>query len=209
MRTVFLAGAAALALGAIPAALIAQDMAPPPPSTGTETTDMAQAPQAAPMTAEQKAMYDTWPATQRTDYDTWPADYQAYYWSLQPDQQKGYWALNNDQRGAIYKMTPEQQAMAWSSVQQQMAGQRPTTPAGQANPPGMGTPTNGVPNPNVANQAVQPAMPADESYQGGPYKGALTPPPADSMSKEYPVCSKTVTDGCINPADARKNKRPG
>jgi hypothetical protein len=41
-------------------------------------------------------------------------------------------------------------------------------------------------------------MPADESYQGGPYKGALTPPPADAMAKDYPVCGKTVTDGCRN-----------
>ena len=29
-----------------------------------------------------------------------------------------------------------------------------------------------------SEKRAQPAMPADESYQGGPYKGALTPPPA-------------------------------
>lgn len=157
------------------------------------------------MTSDQSSMYDTWPEERRSDYDTWPTTYQEYYWTLEPVQQEGYWALTADQRGKIYNMTPEQRALAWKSVQQQLAGNMPTTPPGQANPPGQGVPTAGVPNPRMANQAVQPAMPAKESYQGGPYKGALTPPPADAMNKDYPICKGNVQDSCVNPREAGKN----
>lgn len=188
MRRFLMASSAALALLAIPVMGQAQD-APPPAPTST----------AAPMmTPEQKATYDAWEASQKADYDAWPNEYKVYYWTLSPDQQKGYWALTADQRGQIYKMTPEQRQIAWNSVLQQMNGQTPTTPPGQANPPGEGMPTAGVPDPQSAAQPVPPAMPADPSYQGGPYKGANTPPPATEMNKTYPVCSKTVTDNCRN-----------
>lgn len=188
MHKLLLASSAALALLAVPAAIQAQDAAPTAPPA-------AAAPS---MTPEQKALYDGWSPTQKSDYQGWPADYQAYYWTLNTDQQKGYWALTADQRGQIYKMTPEQRQMAWNSVVQQLSGQTPSTPPGQASPPGEGVPTAGVPDPQTAGQAARPAMPADQNYQGGPYKGALTPPPATKMDKDYPVCSKTVTDGCRN-----------
>ena len=246
MRKFLMAGTAAVALMAVPAAIQAQDttcaatttmqapedstspMPTPAPSpdttttpapasdgtttvTTTETTTakpMAQAGSAAmdvaqrdkpyTMTVQQKTTYQTWPTDRRSGYDAWPVTYQTYYWTLTPEQQEGYWALTDDQRGKIYQMTPEQRAIAWKSITQQLAGQTPTTPPGQANPPGQGVPTAGVPDPQMAGQPVRPAMPADESYQGGPYKGALTPPPSDAMNKTYPVCSKTVQDGCRN-----------
>jgi hypothetical protein len=191
-----LASSAALALLAVPAAIQAQSTAPDAaPAAATAPPPASAAPS---MTPEQKALYDGWSPTQKSDYQGWPADYQAYYWTLNTDQQKGYWALTADQRGQIYKMTPEQRQMAWNSVVQQLSGQTPSTPPGQANPPGEGVPTAGVPDPQTADQAARPAMPADQNYQGGPYKGALTPPPATKMDKDYPVCSKTVTDGCRN-----------
>jgi hypothetical protein len=68
----------------------------------------------------------------------------------------------------------------------------------QANPPGEGVPTATPPNPATASEAVPPAQPRDPSYQAGPYKGALTSPPAEAMGKDYPICSRTVTDGCRN-----------
>jgi hypothetical protein len=218
MRPIVLASAAALVLTALPSVLVAQDSTatttPVPTSDGTTTvttTDTAVARPAARagsaarskpqvMTVQQKTTFATWPSQRRSAYEAWPIDYKTYYWTLTPVQQEGYWALTPDQRGQIYRMSPEQRAAAWTAIQQQRAGQTPTTPAGQANPPGEGMPTAGVPNPQVANQAAQPAMPADERYQGGPYKGALTPPPADAMGKSYPVCSRTVTDACRNHA---------
>lgn len=197
MRKLLLNGAAVFALAAAPTAVFAQG------SMATDTsgaTMPSQATAEAPMlTAEQQAAYDAWAADLQSDYDAWPNEYKIYYWTLTPEQQKGYWALTPDQRGRIYDMTPEQRKLAWQSVVQQLAGQTPTTPPGQANPPGKGMPTKGVPAPKTASQDVPPAMPADESYQGGPYKGALTPPPASAMNKDYPVCSKDIQDSCRNP----------
>ncbi|MAC57185.1 MAG: hypothetical protein CMH85_02665 [Novosphingobium sp.] len=197
MRKLLLNGAAVFALAAAPTAVFAQG------SMATDTSGAAMPSQAtaeAPvLTAEQQATYDAWAADLQSDYDAWPNEYKVYYWTLTPQQQKGYWALTPDQRGRIYDMTPEQRKLAWQSVVQQLAGQTPTTPPGQANPPGKGMPTKGVPAPQTASQDVPPAMPADESYQGGPYKGALTPPPASAMNKDYPVCSKDIQDSCRNP----------
>jgi len=221
MHKYLLSGAAALAILGMSDAVQAQDTAgasgttdtagemppvpeaPPPPATPSDSSMPSGMAGAKPitsstMTPDQKSMYDAWPAAQRADYDSWTPEYQAYYWSLTAPQQKGYWALTPDQRGQIYKMTPEQQAIAWNSISQQMAGKTPTTPPAQANPPGEGMPTTGVPDPQYADQTVRPAMPADQTYQGGPYKGAMTPPPATAMNKDYPVCSKTVKDGCRN-----------
>lgn len=67
----------------------------------------------------------------------------------------------------------------------------------QANPVGEGVPTTTPPNPQTASEPVQPTMPADASYHAGPYKGALSPPPAEAMHKTYPMCSRTITDSCM------------
>lgn len=211
MRMTLLTGIAAFTLTAAPAMLLAQEtanppqgtMAPVPAPTGTTTVTTTtsagtDANGTGQMTVQQRTTYATWPTERRSQYDAWPIESQTYYWTLAPEQQEGYWALTDDQRGQVYNMSPEQQALAWQSIRQQLSGQTPSTPPGQANPPGAGVPTTGVPNPQTANQAARPAMPATQSYQGGPYKGALTPPPADAMNKDYPVCSTTVTDGCRN-----------
>ncbi|WP_395327169.1 hypothetical protein WBP06_10265 [Novosphingobium sp. BL-8H] len=198
MVTKLLAGVAALSLAALSGPILAQstmgdtDPAPEAPPSPAAPSDSGA------MTADQKATYDSWPADMKADYDSWTPEYKAYFWNLTGEQQRGYWALTPDQRGQIYKMSPEQQQVAWNAVAQQLNGQKPTTPAAQANPPGEGMPTTGVPDPKMAAQSVPPAMPADENYQGGPYKGALTPPPATAMNKTYPKCSKTVTDNCRN-----------
>jgi len=214
MRKFLLASVATFAITAAPSVLFAQEAQPtlqavPAPDgtttvTRTETTvtSSPQAPKGTAgtqtMTVQQKTVYATWEPTRQTDYGAWPVAQQTYYWTMTPEQQEGYWAMSTDQRGQIYRMSPEQRALAWQSVVQQLRGQQPSTPAGQANPPGQGVPTAGVPNPQTANQSARPAMPADQGYQGGPYKGALTPPPADAMSKDYPACSRTVRDGCRN-----------
>ncbi|WP_395394266.1 hypothetical protein WBP07_03320 [Novosphingobium sp. BL-8A] len=198
MRISLLAGAAVLSLAALSGPIQAQSTA----------GDVAPAPEAPPspaapsdsgaMTPDQKSTYDAWPADMKADYDSWTPEYKAYFWSLSGEQQKGYWAMTADQRGQIYKMSPDQQKIAWTAVAQQLNGQKPSTPMAQANPPGEGMPTTGVPDPQAAGQSVPPAMPADENYQGGPYKGALTPPPATAMEKDYPVCTKKLQDNCRN-----------
>ena len=72
----------------------------------------------------------------------------------------------------------------------------------QANPPGVGIPSETPPNPPTADTPVPPAMPADSSYRAGPYKGALTPAPTEAMGKAYPPCTSTLQDSCINPGEA-------
>lgn len=69
----------------------------------------------------------------------------------------------------------------------------------QANPPGAEPASPVPPNPPTASAEVPPAMPADPSYNAGPYKGALTPPPAEAMAKSYPVCTRKLQDSCRNP----------
>jgi hypothetical protein len=72
----------------------------------------------------------------------------------------------------------------------------------QANPPGPGIPSETPPNPPTAETPVPPAMPADPGYNAGPYKGALTPAPAEAMGKAYPLCTRQLQDSCVNPSEA-------
>ena len=106
MRNFVLAGAAALALTAVPA--IAQDVAVDANGDVYVLTD------------SQQTMYDGWPADRQTAYDAWPNTVQEYYWTLTPAQTEGWWVLNDEQRVRIYKMTPEARAQAWTQVAAQM-----------------------------------------------------------------------------------------
>ncbi|KUR76906.1 hypothetical protein [Novosphingobium sp. FSW06-99] len=77
-------------------------------------------------------------------------------------------------------------------------GQGTGQAAQQANPP----------DPVTAESTVAPALPADPAYHGGPYAGALTPPPAAAMGKTYPVCTRTLRDGCTNRGPAHAHRAP-
>lgn len=179
MRKLLLTTAAVFALGCTATALNAQP---------------------AGLTPGEIAAYNAWSADQRASFDTWPVDYRTYYWSLTPPRQSGWWRLTDEQRAQIYALAEADRAAAWTRVEEQLAA-RPTGPIviqTQANPPGPGVPTATAPNPTNAGDPVPPAQPADPSYRAGPYKGALTPPPAEAANKAYPICSRTVTDSCQN-----------
>lgn len=81
----------------------------------------------------------------------------------------------------------------------------PQPPAATSPPAAPTVPTTGIPNPRTANDPVPPAMPADPTYRGSPYKGALTPPPPEAFNKTYPVCGGAIQDSCINPSAARED----
>jgi len=150
------------------------------------------------LTAAQQTDYDTWAPDQRTAYDAWPVDYRTYYWTLSPNQMHGWWRLTDVQRGQIMAMTPDQRVSAWTAIEAQLAAQ-PAPAVVQANPVGSSEPPAATPpNPVAAADPVPPATPADPGYQAGPYKGALTPPPAEAMNKVYPLCTKTLQDSCRN-----------
>lgn len=89
------------------------------------------------------------------------------------------------------------------------------TPADPAAPPppadpNAGQPTGAVPAdpgmaPAPAGVPNDPAAPVGSSANPVTVGGNMTPPPAEA--KDYPVCSKTVQDSCINPGEARKARR--
>jgi hypothetical protein len=226
MRNLFLASAAALAIAYGGTAVLAQSATPAPDATNASNPSMPAA--NAGMTPTQKVTYDSWSADQKANYDKWPAEYQSYFWSLSANQQRGWMALTDAQRKQVYEMPPASRAAAWASIEHQMAGAAAPSSSAlpssaitslppdaaaappmdsdaasaptqiQANPRGAGPATDTAPDPATADAPVAPAMPADPNYQAGPYKGALTAPPADAMNKTYPVCTRKLQDNCRN-----------
>lgn len=175
MNKLILAGAAALAL-AVPAA--AQDMAV------TADGDVYV------MTSTQQTMYDGWPADRRTMYTAWPNDLQTYYWTLTEPQQTGWWALTDDQRARVYAMTPEARVAAWTAIERQMA----SMPSANASATAQVATSAAAANATVGGE---PRFVSGEVLQ--------TTPAATRANGEYPLCSATVTDSCINPREAGKN----
>jgi hypothetical protein len=143
MNKLILAGAAALAALAVPAA------------AQTVATDAAG--NAYVLTPTQQSMYDAWPVERQTVYTGWPNTYKVYYWTLTPEEQNGWWVLTDDQRGKVYAMTPEQRTAAWAAIARQMA----SMPASSA--PMTATPAVVGPTQYTSSTTVQsaPAPAAD------------------------------------------------
>jgi hypothetical protein len=85
--------------------------------------------------------------------------------------------------------------------------------SGQTPPPAdpnAGMPTGQVP-PDTGMVPANPATPPDPSAPVGssanPVEvgGNATPPPP--TPKDYPVCSKTVQDSCVNPGEAKHKSK--
>jgi hypothetical protein len=94
----------------------------------------------------------------------------------------------------------------------------PATPGGAGEPavpatpadPNAGQPTGAVPPatgmvPAPAGAPTDPTAPVGSSANPVTVGGNMTPPPAGG--KDYPLCSKTVQDSCINPGEAPRSKR--
>ncbi len=91
----------------------------------------------------------------------------------------------------------------------------PATPANPATPssspdPNAAQPTGAVPPttgmaPAPAGVPQDPAAPVGSSANPVTVGGNMTPPPAGRQ--DYPVCSRTVQDSCINPGEARKARK--
>ena len=83
------------------------------------------------------------------------------------------------------------------------------TPAVPADP-NAGQPTGAVP-PETGMAPASPGVPKDPAAPMGSSAnpvtvgGNMTPPPAGG--KDYPLCSRTVQDSCINPGEAPRSKR--
>lgn len=94
------------------------------------------------------------------------------------------------------------------------AGDSAPTPAPPASPPpgadpNAAQPTGAVPAdsgmvPAPAGAPRDPTAPVGSSENPVKVGGNMTPPPTEA--KEYPLCSKTVQDSCMNPGEAKKAK---
>jgi hypothetical protein len=170
----------AVAMMCAPAALIAQDMA---------TTDMQD--ETVAMTAEQKAMYDAWPADRRTAFDAWPNDYRVYYWTLTPDQQGAYWVLTDDQRMKVAAMTDAQRAAVWGQIVAQYKANAADTGKRVDHSGETGT-----------TAAGNPAS-SEGHAMAGPMTSTTAPAPAT-----LPYCSASVTDNCMQKNEAPRGYKP-
>ncbi|MHA6317120.1 hypothetical protein ACXYN8_05605 [Altererythrobacter sp. CAU 1778] len=129
-----------------------------------------------------------WPEDRMMAYNAWEAPVQEYYWTLEPMQQDAWWLLNDQQRTRVFAMTPEQRTAAWSAIMTQVSAQS-TMPAATASTTAMAATTAS------ASAAGNPRFVAGEVAQTAP---------ARASGEEYPVCSATVTDSCINPYAVNK-----
>jgi hypothetical protein len=175
MNKLIFAGAAALALAV--------------PSAAQETMAVDASGDVYVLTAPQQSAYDAWPAERQTAYTAWPNDYKVYYWTLTEPQQTGWWALTDAQRTQLYAMTPEARTAAWASIASQMASMPSDNASTTAQAATSATATQAV--------AGEPRFVSGEVLQ--------TTAAGTRASGEYPICSASVTDSCINPREAGKN----
>lgn len=107
------------------------------------------------------------------------------------------------------------QGVSANTAQPPATNSMPTDPATPANPataadPNAGQPTGEVPAdtgmmPATPGMPKDPAAPVGSSANPVTVGGNMTPPPAGG--KDYPLCSRTVQDSCINPGEAPRSKR--
>jgi len=216
MRNLFLTSAAALAIvcgGAAVSAQSATNVAPASPAmTSTQKSTYDAWP------AAQKAAYDTWPAEYQAYFWSLTPSQQKGWFALTDAQRKQVYEMPPASRAQAW-VSIEQQMAGATPPSASAAPPSATTaappdaaaapPPGesdaaaapeqiQANPTGSTEAVDPSPDPATAGSSVAPSMPADPSYNAGPYKGALSAPPADAMNKTYPVCSRTLQDNCRN-----------
>lgn len=222
MRNLFLAGAAALALATGATVVSAQA-----PATTAAPADTAAKPADPSWSPEYKAYYDTLTPTQKAGWWALTDAQRKQVYDLPPEQKIAAWTSIEQQIAAAAPTgaaataagqaappaaaatDPAAAGMPSSAEPADAMGANPADAAApdasspadqvQANPQGEGMPSATPPNPASADSLVPPTMPADPSYNAGPYKGALSAPPADAMNKDYPVCSRKIQDSCRNP----------
>jgi len=58
-----------------------------------------------------------------------------------------------------------------------------------------------------AEQQPATSPPREDPYTTGSYYGELTPPPKSAFDKDYPVCTKEIQDGCLNPNQLKRKRQ--
>ena len=204
MRNYIYAGAASLALAAVPLMANAQDM------DMNDSTTMQSDMEMYSMNAQQKAMYDGMTAENRTTYDSMGSAMQEYYWTLDNTQRDAWWVLTNDQRGQLFGLAPTQRAAAWESISRQMSAMNGTSPAASGmagNDAGMANGSSAMGNNAMGNTATTSNMGASSMTSGNirfVSTARVQPTPADAgpPTGDLPLCTPNAEDNCINPYEA-------
>jgi len=110
---------------------------------------------------------------------------------------------------------PEQGATPATPATPADPGAASASPATPATPPPAADPNAGQPmgavppetgmQPAPAGVPHDPSAPVGTSANPATVGGNMTPPPTEQ--KDYPLCSKTVQDSCINRSEAPKSMR--
>lgn len=90
-----------------------------------------------------------------------------------------------------------------------MAQPAPTAPADNSAPAAAAMPPEAPPPPSADQSAPAPTAPADAAMAPpppAPMTGTNMSPPPETP-KDYPVCTKTITDECINRSEAHHGKK--
>lgn len=144
-----------------------------------------------PMTDEQQAIYDMWPADKQSAFMAWPAETQGYFWSLSAERQDLFWRLTDDNKISLTAMGPEDQASAWQMIEARAAaveGEEPapeararSIPSDEAAPPEPQSQVGPMPEsrPEAPAEAM-PEAPAEPTVEAMPEAPAAPMPEAEA-----------------------------
>lgn len=216
MNKLILAGAAGIAMVAIPATA-QQTMQPSTMQPGAQAYEMNQM---------QRQMYDSFDADRKMTYDRMSMEMQQYYWTLDEPRQNIWWMLDDDQRTRLFARAPAQRDAAFNSLLQQagmatsdssMTGNMQGTMANNAtaNNTMSGSTTNSTMARTTGTSMANNTMASgsmNSSANSGMTSGNIrfvsstvvqpTPTDAGPPTGDVPICGRNDYDNCINAWEA-------
>ncbi|MBO6768955.1 MAG: hypothetical protein JJ901_11735 [Erythrobacter sp.] len=104
-------------LATISIPVVAQDAEPAPQ---VQPAPLPTEPRNVPLSPDQQAIVDTWPAERQAEFLRWPPQVQAYYWALPPQRQDMLWQLTDRDRLAIADMDEAGRDEAWAIIESRL-----------------------------------------------------------------------------------------
>ncbi|KWV96265.1 hypothetical protein [Erythrobacter sp. AP23] len=104
-------------LATISIPVVAQDTEPAPQ---VQPAPLPTEPGNVPLSPDQQAIVDTWPAERQAEFLRWPPQVQAYYWALPPQRQDMLWQLTDRDRLAIADMDEAGRDEAWAIIESRL-----------------------------------------------------------------------------------------
>lgn len=132
------------------------------------------------MMADHMAMMEM-SAEQSTMYDAWPTDRQAMYDAWPSDLQTYFWTLTPTQQTGWWALNDDQRTRLYAMEPEMRKHAWMSIEKQLTAPPAMA-------------KSTMPAMASNAASTAAPM-----------AKKDYPICSKTIQDSCIQPRAAGKN----